>query len=282
MKNNKLYVFLAMLIATLTSTACFEDQGYDTLYGGNMVEFNAANLPNGITSSFVRLNASQTDDIAIQINRVSTIATGAITVNIEADPISTAVAGVHYSLASTSITIPSGEFVTNLPITILTGNIDPSEAPNLVLKITSASGAEVSAKYSTLRVAIRVICPSDLGATYTVFWEYIQTGDGSGGPRQTATNFVIASADRVVLTEVSAGLYQFDDMSFGLYPGLYADSKPAGRMRDNCTVLTGLSTNVDQYSDPFTMSGVDNADGTLKLTWSNTWGDGGTVILTKI
>jgi len=282
MKSNKLYIFLAMLVATLTTTACFDDQGYDTLYNGNMVEFNAANLPNGLTSSFVRLNSTQTDNVDIQVNRVSTSGTGAITVNVEADPTSTAVEGVHYRLASKSITIPAGEFIAKLPVTVLTGNIDPTETPNLVLKITSATGAEVSANYSSLRVAIRVICPSDLKGTYTVFWEKLQTGNGSGGPNQTATNFVIAAADKVVITQVSAGLYQMDDMSFGMYPGIYRDAKPTGRMRDNCTKLTGLTTNVDQYSDPFTINGEVQADGKLKIVWSNTWGDGGTVILTKI
>ncbi len=282
MKSNKIYIFLVMLVATLTTTACFDDQGSDTLFGGNQVEFNAGNLPNGLTSSFVRLTSAQTDNIDVQVNRVSTSGTGAITVTVEADPTSTAVEGVHYRLPSKSITIPAGEFTAKLPVTVLTGNIDPTETPNLVLKMTSATGAEVSANYGKLTVAIRVICPSDLKGTYTVFWEKLQTGDGSGGPNQTATNFVIAAADKVVITQVSAGLYQMDDMSFGMYPGIYSDAKPVGRMRDNCTKLTGLTSNVDQYADPFTITGVVNADKTIKITWSNTYGDGGTVILTKI
>jgi hypothetical protein len=282
MKSNKIYIFLVMLVATLTTTACFDDQGSDTLFGGNQVEFNAGNLPNGLTSSFVRLTSAQTDNIDVQVNRVSTSGTGAITVTVEADPTSTAVEGVHYRLASKSITIPAGEFTAKLPVTVLTGNIDPTETPNLVLKMTSATGAEVSANYGKLTVAIRVICPSDLKGTYTVFWEKLQTGDGAGGPNQTATNFVIAAADKVVITQVSAGLYQMDDMSFGMYPGLYNDANPVGRMRDNCSTLTGLVSNIDQYDDPFTISGVVNSAGKLKITWSNTYGDGGTVVLTKI
>ncbi|MFT7203285.1 MAG: hypothetical protein ACI8YP_001759, partial [Algoriphagus sp.] len=46
--------------------------------------------------------------------------------------------------------------------------------------------------------------------------------------------------------------------------------------------LTGLVSNIDQYDDPFTISGVVNSAGKLKITWSNTYGDGGTVVLTKI
>ncbi len=282
MKFNKLYTFLAVAVAALTTTACFDDPGTETLYNGNMVEFNAGNIPNGVTSSFVRLNSTQTDVVQVQVNRVSTSATEPITVNIEADPTSTAVEGVHYSLASKTIVINPGEFVVNFPVTVLTGNITPAETPNLVLKIASATGADVSTNYNDLTVRIRVICPSTLAAKYSVFWEYLQTGDGDGGADQTATNFVIASAKEVVFAASGTGSYTVDDISFGMYPGLYSDSKPAGRINDACNKLTGPSTNVDRYNDKFTINGVVNANGTLKITWSNTYGDGGTVILTKI
>jgi hypothetical protein len=282
MKSNKIYIFLAMLVATLTTTACFDDQGTDTFYGGNQVEFNAGNLPNGLTQSFVRLTAAQTNNVDIQVNRVSTSGTAAIIVNVEADPTSTAVEGVHYTLASKSITIPAGEFTAKLPVTVLTGNIDPSERPDLVLKITSATGAEVSSKYGSLKFAIRVICPSDLKGTYSVFWEKLQTGNGSGGPNQTATNFVISAAKTMSFAQTATGVYTMDDMSFGMYPGIYSDAKPSGRISDNCGKLTGAASNLDQYSDPFSMSGVVNDNGTIRIVWSNTYGDGGTVILTKI
>lgn len=282
MKFNKLYTFLAVTVAALTTTACFDDPGNETLYNGNMVEFNAGNLPNGITSSFVRLNSTQTDVVQVQVNRVSTSATEPITVNIEADPTSTAVSGVHYNLASKTIVINPGEFVVNFPVTVLTGNISPAEVPNLVLKITSATGADVSTNYNDLTVRIRVICPSTLAAKYSVFWEYLQTGDGKGGADETATNFVIPTAKEVVFAASGTGSYTVDDISFGMYPGLYSDSKPAGRINDACNKLTGPSTNADRFGDKFTINGVVNANGTLKITWSNTYGDGGTVILTKI
>ncbi len=282
MKLNKIYTLLAVAVAAMTTTACFDDPGTDTLFNGNVVEFNAGNLPNGLTSSFVRLNDTQTDVVQVQVNRVSTTATQPITVNIESDPTSTAVEGVHYSLASKSIVINPGEFVVNFPVTVLTGNISPSEAPNLVLKIASASGADVSSNYNDLTVRIRVICPSTLAAKYSVFWERLQLGDGEGGADQTATNFVIASAKEVVFTAAGTGSYTVDDISFGMYPGLYSDSKPTGRINDACSKLTGPSSNADRFGDPFTINGVVNPDGTLKITWSNTWGDGGTVILTKI
>lgn len=282
MKFNKLYTFLAVAVVALTTTSCFDDPGTETLYTGNMVEFNAANLPTGLTSSFIRLNSAQTDVVQVQVNRVATTSTAPITVNIEADPTSTAVEGVHYSLASKTVVINPGDFVVNFPVTVLTGNITASETPNLVLKITSASGADVSTKYSNLTLRIRVICPSTLAAKYSVVWEILQVGDGDGGADQVVNNFTISSAKEVTFTAAGTGSYTVDDISFGMYPGLYNDARPAGRINDSCGNLNGPSTNADRFGDPFTIKGSVNPDGTLKIIWSNTYGDGGTVILTKI
>lgn len=282
MKFNKLYTFLAVAVGAMTTTSCFDDPGNETRYGGNMVEFNAGNLPTGITSSFVRLSSTQSDVVKVQVNRVSTTSTAAITVNIDADPTSTAVAGVHYSLDSKTVVINPGEFVVDFPVTVLTGNITPTETPNLVLKITSATGADVSTNYNDLTIRIRVICSSTLASKYSVLWERLQIGDGAGGAAQVLNNYTISSAKEVVLTTSGTGSYTVDDISFGMYPGVYSEAKPAGRINDACGKLTGPSSNADRFGDPFTINGAVNPNGTLKITWSNTWGDGGTVILTKI
>lgn len=281
MKFNKIYTLIAVLVASLTTTACFDEAGTETIFGGNVVEFNDGNLPNGLTARFVRLSSSQTDDVLVQVNRVSTNGSAPIEVNISVDPSSTAVEGVHYELNSTSVTLNSGEFTTDFPVTVLTGNIDPSEEPDLILNIESATGAEVSSNYGSITVAIRVICPSELAGEYTVFWEYLQTGDGDGGANQTFNDFVL-SDDVVTFEEVGAGAYNVDDMSFGLYPNGYGDAAPSGRINDNCNVLSGATSNVDQYGDPFTINGEVQEDGTLRIVWSNTWGDGGTAILTPV
>lgn len=280
MKINKIYSLVAVLFTVLTTTACFDDPGTETFFGGNQVEFEDANLPNGLTARFVRLSATQTDDVDVQINRVSTSGAAPITVNIEVDPTSTAIEGVHYQLNTKTATIAAGEFITTFPVTILTGNIDPSETPDLILNISSATGAEVSANYGALTVAIRVICESELAGTYKVFWEYLQTGDGEGGPNQTVTDYVISSADEVTLEESGTGSYLISDITFGMYPGVYGDAFPSGTITDSCGEIVGIESNSDQYGDPFTINGVVNEDGTITIVWSNTWGDGGTVVLT--
>ncbi|MBN7811424.1 hypothetical protein J0A68_10690 [Algoriphagus sp. H41] len=281
MKLNKIYIFLATILASLSLTGCFDDQGDDTLLQGTFVEFEDGRLPNGRTASFVRLSANQTDVVELQINRVSTNSSSPITVEVSVDPTSTAVRGVHYEFSGASVTIPAGEFTGMVPVTVLTGNIDPSETPDLVLKMTTASGAEVSTNYGDLLLAIRVICSSELAGTYKVFWEYLQLGDGEGGADQSTTNFVISAADQVVLSNAGTGVYQVNDISFGLYPGLYDDTAPIGKISDACGEITGDPANADRYQDPFTINGMINQDGTISITWSNTWGDAGDVVLTK-
>lgn len=281
MKMNKLYLFLVTILASMSLTGCFEEQGDDTILSGSYVEFEDGRLPNGRTVSFVRIGPEQSDVVELQVNRVSTNSSSPITVDIAVDPASTAIAGVHYNFSGASITIPAGEFIASVPVTVLTGNIDPSETPDLILTMTSANGAQISSNYGNLTVAIRVICSSELAGTYKVFWEYLQTGDGEGGADQSTTNYVIAGADQVVLTEAGTGAYQVNDISFGLYPGLYDDSAPAGKIYDACGEITGDDSNADRYGDPFTITGMINEDGTISVSWSNTWGDAGDVILTK-
>lgn len=281
MKFNKLYIFLVTILASMSLTGCFEEQGDDTILSASYVEFEDGRLPNGRTVSFVRISPDQSDVVELQVNRVSTNSSAPIMVDIAVDPASTAISGVHYNFSGASITIPAGEFTGSVPVTVLTGNIDPSETPNLILKMTTANGAEISTNYGSLRLAIRVICSSELAGTYKVFWEYLQTGDGEGGADQTTTNYVISAADQVVFSAAGTGAYQVNDISFGLYPGLYDDSAPAGKISDACGEITGDPSNADRYGDPFTINGMINEDGTISISWSNTWGDAGDVILTK-
>lgn len=282
MKRNRIYsVILLFLMGALTS--CMEEADFGKLWDGLEVEFDASTLPNGVTQNFVRVNSSQTDEASLQVNLVGAPQSSPVTVTIEADPTSTAVQGVHYTLSSTTVTIPAGQNIAQLPVTVLTGNIDPTETPNLVLKITSANGAKVSVNYSTLTFRIRVICPSDLEGTYEVFWRVLNLGDSDGGVSQSVNNFTINSHPTIILTEVGTGVYSMSDMSFGMYPGVYNVSAPSGTFTDRCNTLIGAATNQDRYEDPFTINGVSTPEeGLIVITWSNTYGDGGTVELTKV
>jgi|NOAtaT_6_FD_contig_41_6744799_length_1017_multi_3_in_0_out_0_1 hypothetical protein len=200
----KLYIYFAVVFASLAMTSCFDDPGADVFFEGNEVEFNAGTLPNGITTTQTRTSDSQTDVLQVQINRVSTSASAAVTVNVKVDPTSTAVNGVHYTLASTTVTIPAGQFVANFPVTILTGKIQPSESPVLKLLLESPTGASLSANYSDLSVNIRVVCPSAI-STATDVW--VATTSTIYGNFTKDVTFRPLANGQYVVSDVSAGLY---------------------------------------------------------------------------
>lgn len=266
-------------MTSMTMTACFDDQGADTIYSGNFVEFEDGKLPNGITASFVRMSESQEDVVDVRLNRVSTQSTAPITVNIEVDPASTAIAGVHYTLETQTATIAAGEFLSSLPVTVLTGNIDPSEEPDLILNITSAEGAQVSTNYGDVKVAIRIICPSELEGTYSIFYDELYVGSAAGTVSQTLTNFTMDG--KVNFSVSGTGAYLVDDITFGHFPEVYGDAAPSGTVYDACGVITGDASNTDQYGDSYTINGLVNEDGTISISWTNTYADGGKLVLTK-
>lgn len=257
----KLYIYFAVVFAAMATTSCFDDPGTEVFIDVNHVEFNAGNLPNGLTATQTRNSDSQTDLLQIQVNRVSTNASSAITMNIAVDPTSTAVNGVHYSLASNSVTIPAGEFVANFPVTILTGNIEPTETPQLKLKIESATGAELSPNYADLAINIRVVCPSSISlATDT----WAATG---------VSGFGTFTAD-VKVTPLGNGRYVISDISAGLYAAFGFSTTQEAIYSDNCNALTFVQRRQAEFGisaptvDP-KVGSYNSATKTMVVYWSD-------------
>lgn len=257
----KLYIYFAVAFAAMAMTSCFDDPGTDVFIEVNQVEFNAGNLPNGLTATQVRTNDTQTDQLQVQVNRVSTDASAAITMTIAVDPASTAVNGVHYSLASNSVTIPAGEFVANFPVTILTGNIAPTETPQLKLVIASATGAELSPNYADLAINIRVVCPSAISVDTDV---WVATG---------VSRFGTFTAD-VKVSPLGNGRYVISDISAGLYAAFGFSTTQEAIYSDNCNALTFVQARQTEFAvsapavDP-KVGSYDAATKTMVVYWSD-------------
>lgn len=257
----KLYIYFAVVFASLAMTSCFDDPGTEVFIDLNQVEFNAGNLPNGLTTTQTRSSDTQTDLLQVQVNRVSTDGSAAITVNIAVDPTSTAVNGVHYSLPSNSVTIPAGEFVANFPVTILTGNIEPSETPQLKLVIESATGAELSPNYADLAINIRVVCPSDISLETDVW-----TATG-------VSRFGTFTAD-VKVSPLGNGRYVISDVSAGLYAAFGFGTIQEAIYSDNCNALSFVQSRQTEFAisapavDP-KVGSYDAATKTMIVYWSD-------------
>jgi len=269
MKSNKIYIVFAFLFASLATTACFDDQGFDILWDGLEIEFQDASLPsNGPLISNLRLNDDQVDSYNIRVNVVGAQQTAPITVNFVVDETSTAIEGVHYRLAANSVTIPAGESFAVVPLEVLTGNISPAEAPNLVLRITDTGGIKLSPRYNTVTHRLRSSCPSDLVGTYNT----VNVGTGGTINSQVEITRVAGTTDRYLLSDITGGVYR-------LY---YGDDDNPGEIVDFCNTLSLTDQPDVVYGDDlFNGTGTVNPDGTMTLSWSNGYGDYGVTTFTR-
>lgn len=124
-----------------------------------------------------------------------------------------------------------------------------------------------------MRFSVGLVCPSDLGGTF----DYVQTTQvrGDGGACAEAT-----ISGTVTWAEIGPGQYSTTDGTFGLFANCYADDPvTAITINDSCDLLS--TSGADQYGDSYTYNVVSIDGPVLVLDWVNTYGDGGTVTLTR-
>ncbi|WP_114749146.1 DUF4843 domain-containing protein [Pleomorphovibrio marinus] len=259
---------LSLLFMVGMFSSCMEESGFTILWEGHEVEFEEASRPNGtITRIFTKESDNQVDETTVRINLVGAHVDQPIELLIAADPESTAIPGVHYSLPSTTYTIaPNSSFI-DVPISILTGNLGTDEDPNLILQILDAGDTKISANYKSVTIEIRLACPSDLAGTYNT------VNVGTGG----TVNY------QVTITEIEPFTYRISDITGGVYSQVYGgEDNPA-----IFTELCGVISIVDQPDvvfggDVFNGTGTVDANGVIRITWSNGSEDSGTTTMTRV
>ncbi len=277
MKN----IFYIIIIGiTVAFTAC-EEPGTAILFDENFIELDAATtVTKQRTYSYLRLNDGVPKSSGFKVNLGARQRSTPINFTFEILPSSTAIENLHYTVGSFTHTIPANTSVVDLPINILVDNIDAGEVWTIVVRISSQD-VPVHELYNEGTHIIQVTCPpnpADWVGTYNTLASG-DVGNGSGGSGGQYADL----AGTVTITETSLpSVYQFNDMSFNLYPGGYGDIAPVGRFRENCGTSLSDMGDTDRYGDPFTIEGTrDPSTGTITLTWSNTWGDRGNVVLTR-
>lgn len=180
MKNFKSYIFV--LFASFAMTSCLVDD--DTISGNynespNLVGFVSASA----SASFSADGDSHNFAVPLSVTGPNMRATKeSVTVQVSVDPSSTAIAGTHFSLAETSVTLsPENNLIKDLNLTILTEGIDPplAESPYVILNIDSASGghgALVNGRTGKIKVTINYLCNSDLAGNYDVVIQHLSAG----------------------------------------------------------------------------------------------------------
>ena len=120
---------------------------------------------------------------------------------------------------------------------------------------------------SPFQYNVSVVCPSDLGGTYQ--FEATETFCGA------------TYSGEITWTPVSSspGSYTLSDGTFGAWQECYPDSWGSGNVRinDACNILS--MTGTDKYGDSYSMTVVSSTPEELTLSWENTFGEFGTVIV---
>ena len=259
---------LALVLAILSG--CMEESGFNIIWEGLEVEFEAAALPNQTLTEVVfqdNQQHNQNDQVWLRINLVGTQVTAPVELVIGIDTSSTAVQNIHYKMESTTITIPPNSSFVDFPVEILTDNLAPTELPDLTLNIIDAGDVKISANYGKVTLQIRVACPSDLAGTYRTVTV------GTGGTLNS----------QVTITEIETLTYRISDITGGLYSQIYGEEDNPAIFTDLCNDLTVFDQpDVVFGNDIFNGTGRVNPDGTITISWSNEREDSGTTILTRI
>ncbi|NJM79825.1 MAG: hypothetical protein HC854_09785 [Flavobacterium sp.] len=254
----KIFLFFSVITLLLSTSSCTEDTSNEIDNTAYLFKKTTSNL--GVTSS-----GSFVD---IQVG-VTTKSDQNRTFTISVDPMSTATANM-YSIDQATLFIPAGEYSGSFRVNGVFANIPNGQILSLILNLSSDS---VLSDKKTHTVSLFRVCPSDLAGTYSTL--------ASGTYGQNGVNSYSNLTSSVTLNaSTTAGRYTISDMSFGLYSNIYMDASPSGRIEDICNSLSDLG-DVDQYNDRFTIFGsVNETTGVITLTWSNTYGDSGNVVLT--
>ncbi|TDQ17507.1 hypothetical protein DFQ04_2161 [Algoriphagus boseongensis] len=127
---------------------------------------------------------------------------------------------------------------------------------------TNVAGAPFYA--SPFQYPVNVVCPSDLGGTYT--FDHLETFCGK------------VFSGSTTWTKQSNGVsYTVSDGTFGSWQACYPDTWGSGNVRinDACGRLT--MTGTDKYGDSYSMTVLSATPQVLTFEWVNTYGEFGTV-----
>lgn len=265
MKYTTLFVVLATFL-----TSCFEEPGTSITFNEEYVELDAATTPAGSrTYTYLRRNDGVALAAGFIVTRSSKSAANAANVTFEIQATSTAIAGVHYTVSGTSLTIPAGEWTSTLPISILPDNLEPGQVFTINVALTGGD-LPVSTVYGSGSHRIQISCPSALAGTYA----YSTVGWCGGSATGTVT-----------WTAAAGARYTLDDFSMGAYDACYGagSTLPGGTLAiaDVCGRLSPVG--LSRWGEVYTFNSVTVANGgtDLIIDWVNDYAESGVSTLSR-
>ncbi|MCI3937980.1 hypothetical protein MQX03_12280 [Chryseobacterium aahli] len=183
---------------------------------------------------------------------------------------STALLGTDFTFVESTDVLKSGSVLGDFVI-----NVKPSAAAAKKQAVFTLKSSTLQNAVFNQEVLVKFTCPSALAGTYQYSTVNAFTPDGS------STTVPGPLTGSVVFTQVSDGVYQISDSSFGAFakfPG-YAPTSTGVRIQDLCNKLSFTTPN--QYGDTFVISNVVVSGNKLTFKWTTSYGETATTTLTK-
>ena len=263
--KNLSYLFLVLLLAG-SFTACYEEEPIIDAEEGAVV------VPEAISSGIFDLTDLDNAETSFDVTVVGVPANSVI--------IYKSLNGGERVQHATVSSVPA---TVNITVAEALDGLDKDPEDLVVGDVVRFTFETVTQDGRTLQtggngVAITASCPSTLAGTYDV----VATGTSTDGccPDQTTVN------STVTLTDEGSGRYTISDFSGGLYfewydvYGITGPGDSPGTFVDVCNSLTFVDT-VEPFNTDVTGTGsVDGDTGVITLSWTNGYGDEGTLTLT--
>jgi hypothetical protein len=185
--------------------------------------------------------------------------------------------GVTANLGELGASFPSSHTVTLTDLASAlnfdVSTVEVGETASLFFDAVNSSGTFRSQN----ALVVPFSCFSGLAGTH----DYVSTGFYANSPY--AGPCPASATGQVTFTEQSSGVYLVSDLGFGQYESTCWSDGPAtsanATISDVCNQLS--SGGLDQYQLVYTWVITDVSGPELSITWSNDYGDGGDVVITK-
>ncbi len=255
--------YLSILCVSFLFASCLVDNGdtVDKEYGKGP---NLVGFLNGTVNASVAADGATNDILMTVVFSGPTVSefSGDFDVTISVDPSSTAVAGTHYELSTSTLTLSKDtNFIANLPLTILTEGIDPplDANPILTLVISEISDGSIvpNGRTSSIDITIEYLCFSPVTGRYrTLFGEYYRVGVGpncvtADWPDEMEILFLCGNTYRVIewfgCFNGNEWYFEIDDAGNITYPATTPSGDPNignNQPMINCQSNSGDLTNV--------------------------------------
>jgi hypothetical protein len=129
-------MFIALLLLTVT--------GCDSLFDTGDTEKVYDGPPQVAFFPLQREVGAGAGSTWVQVQLIATAArTSDLTINFSADGTSTATAGTHYNIPSSSVVLPAGQWTVNINVNLIAGSVPAGQERLLVLNLDGTNQGDV-------------------------------------------------------------------------------------------------------------------------------------------